>query len=59
MLEGYFDNVYSVKDFGLDVDVEENGENLISDDEHTKTSDECDNSIEIVAQELKANEEEI
>ena len=27
LLEGYFDNVYSVKDFGLDVDVEENGEN--------------------------------
>jgi len=38
---------------------EENGKNLISDDEHTKTSDECDNSIEIVAQESKANEEEI
>ena len=28
LLEGYFDNVYSVKDFGLDVDVEENGENF-------------------------------
>ncbi len=28
LLAGYFDNVYSVKDFGLDVDVEENGENF-------------------------------
>lgn len=28
LLEGYFDNVYSVKDFGLDVDVEEDGENF-------------------------------
>ncbi|MBE5748975.1 MAG: non-canonical purine NTP pyrophosphatase, partial [Clostridiales bacterium] len=25
MLSGYFDNVYSVKDFGLDADVEETG----------------------------------
>ena len=28
MLAGHFDNVFSVKDFGLDVDVEENGENF-------------------------------
>ena len=28
MLSDHFDNVYSVKDFGLDVDVEENGENF-------------------------------
>ena len=28
MLSGHFENVYSVKDFGFDVDVEENGENF-------------------------------